>query len=171
MFSDLPLRLTASARPRIANMLGRSGRGVRDASGFSLIELLVVLLVIGVLAAIAIPAFASQKGRAVDAQAKELARTAETTAETIATDNNGEYDKVTPAELNRYEPTIRIAASKTDAYVSGAKGKGGGEYSVTAKATDGDEFTISRSAAGAITRRCARPEAKTGCSGGESGSW
>ena len=48
-----------------------------------------MILIIGILAAIAIPSFLNQKSKANDAQAKELARTAQTTAETIATDNNG----------------------------------------------------------------------------------
>ena len=58
--------------------------------GFTLIELLVVILIIGILAAIAIPSFLNQKGKANDASAKELARTAQTTMETYATDHNGE---------------------------------------------------------------------------------
>jgi type IV pilus assembly protein PilA len=61
----------------------------RDEQGFTLIELLVVILIIGILAAIAIPSFLSQSGKAYDASAKELARTAETTALTIGLDFGG----------------------------------------------------------------------------------
>jgi prepilin-type N-terminal cleavage/methylation domain-containing protein len=141
-----------------------------DEAGYTLLELLVVALIIGILAAFAIPSFAGQKGKALDAQAKELARTAETTAETVATDNSGLYEKVTAAELNQYEPTIRIAPSTSEAYVS-AVTSGKTEYSVTTKATDGDEFKISRSAGGEATRTCVSPITKSGCGGAEKGSW
>jgi type IV pilus assembly protein PilA len=135
-----------------------------------LTELLVVMLIIGILAAIAVPSFLGHKGKAVDTQAKALARTAQMAAETIATEHSGLYERVSQNELNKVEPSVRIAGSTTDAYVSAASG-GQTTYALTATATNGDEFTVTKNAAGEVTRTCASPLLKTGCSGGASGSW
>ncbi len=141
-----------------------------DESGFTLVELLVALLIIGILAAIAIPVFLGESNKARDAQAKELARTAQTTAETIALDNKGSYEHVTLAELHSAEPSMPMVAGEKEAYVSAANGTGN-EYSVTAKSATGDELTIKRSSSGAVIRECASPVEKTGCAGAASGSW
>ena len=134
-------------------MLYRLRQRLSNEGGFTLIELLVVILIIGILAAIAIPSFLNQKGKANDASAKELARTAQTTAETYATEHNGEYTGLTVAELKKVEPTIQTAAGGGNAYISGVSGVSGTAYTVTATSTNGDTFSITNSA-GTVSRTC-----------------
>ena len=151
-------------------MLNRLRQRSQDEGGFTLIELLVVILIIGILAAIAIPSFLSQKSKATASQAKELARTAETTAETFSTDNNGSYKGITTAELKKYEPSILTAKNGKEAYLKeAAEVEEGVGYKVVSEGTEGATFTIERNKNGEITRKCSPAKAGTGCPA--SGEW
>ena len=122
----------------------------------------------GVLGAV-IGSFLNQKSKANDASAKELARTAQTTAETIATDNNGSYATVEPKTLAAIEPSIQIAAGGNNAFISAATGTGTG-YEVTATAaTTEDTFTI-KNEGGVVTRTCVA-KVTTNKGGCPTGNW
>ena len=145
-------------------------RMASEESGFTLVELLVVMLIIGLLAAIAIPAFFNQRNKAYDANAKEQARTAETAMETYATDNGGTYQNVTPAKLAAIENSIQTAG--TSAYLSAAASQGatfkGWTLTVTSPSTT-NTFTIARDpATGALSYTCG-PVANQGTGGCPSG--
>ncbi len=152
-------------------MFSRPQECDRGEQGFTLIELLVVILIIGVLAAIAIPSLLNQKGKSTDAAAKELVRTAETVAETYATDHNGNYEKMTVAVLKGYEPTIQTEPGKGNAYLTEAESEESGKgYEVTATSTSGDTFSIAKKANGEVVRTC-KPKLLASKGGCPNGSW
>jgi prepilin-type N-terminal cleavage/methylation domain-containing protein len=141
----------------------------REDSGFTLVELLVVMLILGLLAAIAIPSFFNQRDKAKDADAKEAVRTAQTAVETWATDHDGKYNgdgtaAQTPdaADLKTIEPSLN------NANISNVT-TGATSYSVTVTSdVAGQTFTISRADTGILDSECTVHE-KGGCP--SDGNW
>ena len=140
--------------------------------GFTLVELLVVMLILGLLAAIAIPSFFNQREKAKDADAKAAARTAQTAMETYATGNQGSYADATAGaaadDLNTIEPTLNdstVAAVSTDDTYT---------VTVTSEGNAANQFAISRANDGTTSLTCGTPTpaGDTGTDGcPEGGNW
>ncbi len=152
-------------------------RMAQEESGFTLVELLVVMLILGLLAAIAIPAFFNQQNKAKDADAKAYARSAETAMETYATDNGGSYhsDTVTAVDLANIETTLNGADNLQIDVGSGTGDTADKSYTVSVDSGPGETFKITRHNNGTTQLTCT-PAETNGCpaastSSGSEGDW
>lgn len=69
------------------NIVYMNKKAMEKESGFTLIELVIVIAIIGILAAIAIPAFSSYKIKGYNAQAESALRNAQTAATAFYAEN------------------------------------------------------------------------------------
>jgi type IV pilus assembly protein PilA len=138
-------------------------------SGFTLVELLVVMLILGLLAAIAIPAFFNQRDKARDADAKEAVRTAQTGMETYATDNGNSGYAGTPANVKAAIQNIEPTLTDTPGSSLVVSGNDQDEYTLTVTSATGNTFSIARSNTGATTYSCTPNTGADGCPPG--GNW
>jgi prepilin-type N-terminal cleavage/methylation domain-containing protein len=122
------------------------------ADGFTLVELLVVILIIGILAAAGLAAFLHQRSKAEDAAAK----TGAITAAKAMVIWNGEHDgyTATPDDLVKIEPSL---ATAQNLLVSGDAVSFTVSVDSTAGSDGGGRFTVQRAADGTLQRTCEHP--------------
>lgn len=87
-------------------------RHTGNEEGFTLIELMVVVLIIAILIAIAIPTFLGARQRANNRAAQSSLRNALTAAKTIFTDNN-DYTAANSTALAGVEPSLTFVDTGT----------------------------------------------------------
>ena len=143
---------------------------LRRDEGLTLIELLIVMLIVGVLAAIAIPSFLDQQGKASDTTAREVARSASLAAETFSTEHSASYAGISPAVLQEYDRSLQTVEGHHNAYLKTAEELESGQgYVVTAVAPQSkDTFTITRNGGGGLERTCTGSASSGGC---RTGTW
>jgi type IV pilus assembly protein PilA len=136
-----------------------------DEQGFTMIELIVVILIIGVLAEIAIPSFLGQTVKAHDAAAKSAVDTARTAIETYRVDH-GDYCGADPAGLVAIEPAL---AGVTSLQVSPCPGGDKGAYALSVQSDSGVTTVYTLAVQSSLVQRTCSPAGQGGCR--SDGSW
>ena len=126
--------------------------------GFTLIELVVVILIIAILSAIAVPAFLGQRAKGQDASAKSDARSMVSAMEACYT----EVEKYDPCPDG--DPGIAAGTNPGETEVTSS----GDEYAIVAHSQNGNTFTIVKGLDSVVTRSCdtSGGTPRGGCKGG-----
>lgn len=131
-------------------MLTKIRKMAKHEEGFTLIELMVVILIIGILMAIAIPSFIAVRNRAYAASAKANRATAVKAIELYGTDHSGDYTGANAAALAALETSITFADSGTTADEAVISGVGTDSYTITVTGRDGTAYTATKTNGGSV---------------------
>lgn len=120
----------------------RRGRGE---GGFTLIEVMVVVLIIGILLGVGIPTFLGARDRAQARSAQSSLRIAQTTAMVVYSDHST-FSAVTTTRMRQSEPGLTWLAgnveSANDKRVSIASNAAGTQWGAAAMSASGECFYI-----------------------------
>ena len=136
----------------------RTSRGNESQAGFTFVELLLTTIIIGLLAALMIPAVLGQREKAMGASAESLLRSGAGTVEAAAVDAEG-YAVITTAQLATIEPNVSwrdtpgATTSANELSVTNLNPSG---YTLTTTAASGAVYVLEKDVTGVptITRTC-----------------
>lgn len=127
-------------------------------TGFTFVELLVAMIVLGLLAAVMIPSVLGQREKAAGASSQALLRTAAASVEAAAVDADG-YAALTTARLAAIEPAVSwlpaagARAPEGEVSITGLSPLG---FTLTTTSASGRSYVIAKDLSGTptVTRTC-----------------
>ena len=126
-------------------LLERLKKARENKKGFTLVELIVVIVILGILAAILVPSFIGYVNKAKDSQAQIQARSLYLAGKTVAAEQKYELTGITiknDGTSTGYEDEVGKLAPETDQIGSYTITIEGEKVNVTATSTKGTEITI-----------------------------
>lgn len=111
-------------------------------NGFTLIELIIAVVIIGILAAIAVPSYTNHLERAACEDGKALITGAANAMERRRAQNNASYDANTalPANTNEFGIAVNVASATAYTLTATAGGRLNGTLTLTATGARGGDL-------------------------------
>ena len=142
-----------------------------EEKGFTLDRALVVILIIGILAAIALPAFLGQRAKGQDGEAKSNARNLVSQVESCYSQKQDYRECNTATALGSTGLNVVDEAPAAGTDQVGVTASDLNTYTITAASKSGNSFMIAKVSNGTSTRTCTVGEDGAANGGCDGSSW